>query len=242
MKKTTGIFLSGILLAQIFFAGMPEPAWAQGVFRTILFENGLRLIMKEDHSTNLVASVVCVRGGSSRETIRTSGLAHLLEHMLFDGTKTRTRREIKDAFARLGGYANAFTRKDFTAYEILMPSQAVYDGMAVQADILFNSTLPEKELQKEREVVIEEIHQEHFSFSPLFDRIFYRDTPLARPIIGSEKIIKTIHRGDLLDYYHRFYVPNNMSVIVIGDFNPNRMIINDHSFPKFKCFTFLWIV
>jgi predicted Zn-dependent peptidase len=191
-------------------------------------DNGMRIVLREDHSAPLVAVVICIKAGSAYEDLMTSGSAHFLEHLLFNGTLTRSREQIKQEFESRGGYFNAFTRKDFTAYEIVMPTQYAATGIALQADMLLNSILPEDELKKERQVVIEEIKKDkdspYYLADQLFAGAFYRETPYAKPIIGYENTIRRMKRSELFSYYERFYHPSNMTAIVVGDFQREEIM------------------
>ncbi len=123
-------------------------------------DNGMQVILKENHSSPMVASIVFVRSGSAYEGKFENGITHFLEHLLFDGTTQMTREQLEKSISDLGGYINAFTRKDMTGYLVLLPKQYIDYGMTVQTDMLFNSVIPESELLKERNVVIEEIKKD----------------------------------------------------------------------------------
>ncbi|HEX7400617.1 MAG TPA: insulinase family protein, partial [candidate division Zixibacteria bacterium] len=112
--------------------------------------NGMQVIMLEKHANPLIACMIYVNAGSKYETDQNNGVTHLLEHLLFDGTKTRTRVDITEGIKTKGGYINAFTQKELTCYMVLMPSDYIEDGLATQSDMLFNSTIPDSELTKER--------------------------------------------------------------------------------------------
>lgn len=191
-------------------------------------DNGMKVVMQEDHSSPLVCVMICVKVGSAYESQSTNGLSHFLEHLLFDGTSNRSREEIKKTFDQNGIYFNAFTREDFTAYEIVAPKEMVKIGIEVQADMILNSILPETEFKKERNVVIEEIKKdsdnpETYSWD-LFRKRFYKGTSYSRPVIGYPSIIQTISRESVMKFYTTHYIPNKMVGIVIGDFESREMI------------------
>ncbi|MCK4460760.1 MAG: insulinase family protein, partial [candidate division Zixibacteria bacterium] len=129
--------------------------WGAGT--TYQLDNGMEVILKETHASPMVAGMVFVKSGSKYESRFENGITHFLEHLLFNGTVNRSREEIDGSIRDLGGYLNAFTRKDLTSYFVLMPKQHIDYGLVTMADMLFNSTIPENELLKERQVVIEEI-------------------------------------------------------------------------------------
>jgi zinc protease len=189
--------------------------------------NGMQVIMLEKHANPLIACMIYVNAGSKYETDQNNGVTHLLEHLLFDGTKTRTREDITEGIKAKGGYINAFTQKELTCYMVLMPSDYIEEGLATQADMLFNSAIPDSELAKERKVVIEEIKKDEDNIDnqveTFFDSVAYAGTPYARPVIGSDFIISKITKEEIIDYYHTYYEPNNMIALVIGDFQTDGM-------------------
>lgn len=189
--------------------------------------NGMQLILVEKHANPLIACMIYVNAGSKYETDRNNGVTHLLEHLLFDGTKTRTRMDITEGIKTKGGYINAFTRKELTCYMVLMPNAYIEDGLAIQSDMLFKSVIPDTELSKERNVVIEEIKKDEddmdYQVEKFFDAEAYKGTPYARPVLGSENTISHMSKDEILSYYHAYYEPSNMIALVIGDFQTEDM-------------------
>ncbi|MEP9411087.1 MAG: insulinase family protein, partial [Candidatus Brocadia sp.] len=120
-------------------------------------DNGMEVILVENHASPMIAAVTVVKAGSRNEDEASNGSAHFLEHLLFNGTKTRSQKQLYDEMDFYGGYNNAHTGPDYTNYMILMPKEYIAQGMDIQADMLFNSTLPEEKFEKERGIVIEEI-------------------------------------------------------------------------------------
>ncbi len=194
---------------------------------TYKMSNGMDVILKENHSSPMIASIVFVRSGSKYETDYNNGVTHFLEHLLFNGTATRTQEQISDRIKNLGGYINAFTRKELTAYLSLVPAEYIGEALDIQQDMLFNSIFPEDRFPKERKIVIEEIRKDNDTpdnIAELFhDRWAYQGSPYARPVIGYENLIATIPRQEVMDYYHTYYQPNNMIMLVIGDFSATAM-------------------
>ncbi len=202
------------------YAGLPSTK--------VTLDNGLQAIFVENHSSPMITSIVFVNAGARYENQFNNGATHFLEHLLFDGTKTKSQSELDDLIERHGGYINAFTRKDLTAYLVLMPTDYIDQGLDVQSDQLFNSILPEEQFPKERKVVNEEIRQAHDRIDDIVDdlhqSVAFAGTPYARPVLGYENLINTITREEILDYYQTYYAPNNMVALVIGDFNTADMI------------------
>ncbi|MGB2697713.1 MAG: pitrilysin family protein [Candidatus Zixiibacteriota bacterium] len=190
--------------------------------------NGMKIILKEKHASPMTASMIYVNAGSKYETDFNNGVTHFLEHLLFDGTKKRSREDITEGIKQRGGYINAFTRKDLTCYMVLMPKDFIEFGLDVQSDMLFNSIFPDSELAKERKVVIEEIKKDEDNIDSQLEDFFaslaYRGTPYTRTVLGYENIISIISKQEIIDYYHTYYKPNNMLALLIGDFDTEKMI------------------
>lgn len=194
-------------------------------------DNGMEVILKESPGSPMISSMMLVKSGAKYESEFENGITHFLEHLLFDGTTNHSRKELDLSISDLGGYVNAFTRKEFTAFFVLLPSQYIEYGMAIQADMLFNSNFPEDELQKERKIVIEEIKgsddRPGSATEAFFTEKAYGQTDYGRPILGYESFIESIPREAIIDYWKRYYKPSNMTLLVIGDFasDPMKQII-----------------
>ena len=190
-------------------------------------DNGMQLILMENHSSPMIASVIFVRSGSKYESEYENGITHFLEHLLFDGTTHLTREQINNSIRDLGGYINAFTREELTAYLVLLPKQYIEYGLTVQADMLFNSAFPEAELPKERQVVIEEIKRDADAPGSMAEVFFiehaYANTEYARPVLGFEPFIANIPRPAIIAYWKKHYTPDKMTALVIGDFDARTM-------------------
>ena len=191
-------------------------------------DNGLQVILKENHSSPLISSVVVVKAGSKYENAKNNGFTHLLEHMLFNGTENRTREDINEGIKDYGGYINAFTRQEMTGYLVVMPAEFIEQGLDIQSDQLFHSILPADEFPKERDIVVEEIKKDSDVESNVaydyFNSVVFKGTPYARPVIGYEKNIRNVTRDEVMAYYKKYYVPNNMIAFVTGDFDSDAML------------------
>jgi len=209
-----------VLLLSIFSAKL----LASEVF---YLPNGMQVILKENHTVPMISSVVVVNAGGKYETDEINGVSHLLEHLLFDGTKARTREDITEGIKSKGGYINAFTRKEMTGYIILMPREQFEFGLEIQADMLFNSIFPEAEIPKERKVVIEEIQKDNDNIDYIVERFFdstaFAFTPYAIPVLGNQQSVSAVPAEKIKAYYHHYYQPNNMTILVMGDFDSDQM-------------------
>lgn len=190
-------------------------------------DNGMAVVLKENHASPMITSIVCVGAGSKYENQQNNGFSHFLEHLLFDGTAARSRIDINEGIKSYGGYINAFTRKEVTTFFVLMPKEFIEHGMAIQSDQLFASVFPEEEYTKERKVVIEEIRKDdddiNYQVEKFHDGIVYRDSPYALPVIGNAEVISSIAKQEVVDYWRAHYVPGNMTLLVIGDFKTKDM-------------------
>ncbi len=214
------------LVVSVFAAlAVTEPIQAAG--QPDKLDNGMQTILIENHSSPMIACVIFVRSGSKYESEYENGITHFLEHLLFDGTTHLTREELSNSIRDLGGYINAFTREDLTAYMVLLPKQYIEYGMTTEVDMLFNSVFPENELTKERQVVIEEIRRDTDDpgapANAFFMKQAYGDTDYGRPVLGYEPFIANIPRGAIIQYWKTHYTPDKMTALVIGDFDTKAM-------------------
>lgn len=159
--------------------------------------------------------------GSRNETSENNGISHFIEHMLFKGTPTRTAQDIAEAFDSIGGQINAFTSKEYTCfYAKVLDSHKEY-ALEILADMFFNSSFDEEEMEREKNVVYEEIKM--YEDTPddivhdLLARAAFGDHPLGFPIIGSEKQLKTFNPKTLKDYMGYRYTPENIVISVAGN-------------------------
>ena len=216
------------LLFSVIATSMVAAVALAGETSIYTLPNGMEIILKENHAAPLVSSVVVVKAGSKYENEQNNGFTHLLEHMLFNGTETRTREEFNEGVKDHGGYINAFTRQEMTGYLIVMPREFMEYGIDVQSDQLFHSILPEAEFPKERDIVVEEIKKDNDLVENVaqdfFNSMVFAGTPYARPVIGYESNIRNVARDEVMMYYKEHYVPNNMTALIIGDFEIPRMM------------------
>ena len=214
-----------VLISAVFFAGPTGNALAADSQYTL--DNGMQVILKENHSSPMTAAIIFVKSGSKYESVYENGITHFLEHLLFDGTASKSRSELDQSISDLGGYINAFTREDQTTFLVLLPREYIEYGLTVQADMLFNSVFPENEMAKERQVVIEEINsdadQSGYAPEGFFRVRTFANTDYSRPVLGYKEFIERIPREAVIDYWKRYYTPDNMVTLVIGDFATDSM-------------------
>src|SRR4051812_29528183 len=193
-----------------------------------ILPNGLTIIVQEDRSAP-VASVQawCGTGSVDENEHLGAGLSHILEHMLFKGTKTNPANAIAQKIQNVGGYINAYTSFDRTVFWIDVPKDGVTVAIDVLADAMMNSTLPAEEYAKEQEVIRREFAMgmddpDRMAGQLLFATAYQRH-PYRLPVIGLLDIFNQLTRDDVLRYYRARYVPNNLTFIVVGDVNPDAV-------------------
>jgi len=186
-----------------------------------LLENGLTLLVEENHAAPVVAIQVWVRVGSADERPDEAGLAHLHEHMLFKGTERRVPGEIARTIEACGGEINAWTSFDQTVYHVVLGSRFFAEGMDVLADAVTSAAFDPAELQREIEVVCEEIKRSQDSPTRKLSRELFAAAfsshPYGKPVIGTEASVRGFTREGILRFYRRWYKPENVVVIVVGD-------------------------
>lgn len=197
------------------------PALPAGT-RLITLENGLTLIVREDHSAAVVSAQVWCKAGSIDEgRWLGAGMSHMLEHMLFKGTTTRGSGRIDQEVQDAGGYMNAYTSFDRTVYYINVPNTGAEIAIDILCDIMQNATLPSDEMEKEKQVILREMDMNQDDPSRrasrrLFETVYTR-SPYRYTVIGYPDIFNEVQREDILAYYREKYTPNNTFFVVVGD-------------------------
>jgi len=193
-----------------------------------ILPNGLTIIVQEDHSAP-VASVQawCATGSICEDQHLGAGLSHILEHMLFKGTKTRSTNEIAQKIQDVGGYVNAYTSFDRTVFWIDVPKDGITTALDILADAMMNSTLPPAEYQKEQEVIRREFAMgmddpDRVAGLLLFATAYQRH-PYRFPVIGEIEIYNQLPQEQMMQYYKTRYVPNNLTFLVVGDVDAQKV-------------------
>lgn len=206
-------------MAYLHSAAAPQTSSPEQLLFTL--ENGLRVIIQEDHFAPVVAIQMWVKAGSADETPDVAGAAHVHEHMIFKGTQRRPVGAIAAEVESSGGQINAFTSSDHTVYHLILASRYCATGLDIIADALQNTTFDPHELSKELNVVMEEWKRGEDSpttraATELF-RLAYTTHPYGRPVIGFRETIEALNRERVVNFYQRWYHPNNMTLVIVGD-------------------------
>lgn len=187
-------------------------------FQKKKLKNGITVLF-EERDLPLVCYSISNPFGGAYETSEVKGVAHLFEHLLFTGTKTRTHEDISGEVEKKGGVLNAFTAQDVTTYFVKMPSEHIDIGIEIIHDILKNPTFPAEKLEKEKRVVIEEIKMFHDDPEKrayeLLESSLY-EKPFGEGIIGSAETVKSLSREKIINIFKENYAPENFIVTIVG--------------------------
>jgi len=204
------------------------PPAPPGVTLTTL-DNGLTIIVREDHSAPVVsAQAWCMAGSIHEGKWLGAGLSHVLEHMLFKGTTTRPGSRIDQEVQEAGGYMNAYTSFDRTVYHIDVPDTGAIVAVDILCDIMQHATLPAEELAKEQDVIRREMDMNvddpgRRASRRLFETAYTR-SPYRFTVIGYPDIFNELKPPDILDYYREKYAPNNVFYVVVGDVHSDKVV------------------
>jgi zinc protease len=209
------------LLATLLGLLLPWAGATANPYETTL-GNGLKVVVKEDHRSPVVTQMVWYRVGSMDEVDGHSGLAHMLEHMMFKGTPKVGAGEFSKRVAAAGGRDNAFTNSDYTAYFQQVPREKLAEMMALEADRMRHLNTDPKEFAQELKVVMEErrMRTEDNPRALLFEQLHavaFQAHPYRRPVIGWMNDLENMTAQEAQDWHHSWYVPNNATLVVSGD-------------------------
>src|SRR3989442_628035 len=196
--------------------------------RKDVFPNGLTIVTEAIPNVRSVSMGIWLRTGSRHEREAENGLSHFLEHMVFKGTTNRSAEEIARAAGSIGGHLDAFTGKEWTSFSIKVLDEHLPRAVDILADLVRNPLLQPDDIQKECQVIQEEIKMAEDAPDDLVHEIFtqsyWPDHPLGRPILGTRQTVSSFDRDRLFDYFHRYYTPGNMLVAAAGHLEHSRVL------------------
>ena len=217
------------IIALVLALLLPGLASADEQVTTYRLDNGMDVVVAEDHRAPVVMHMVWYRSGSADEPVGESGVAHFLEHLLFKGTDTLKPGEFSATVAKNGGSDNAFTSYDYTAYYQRVAADRLELMMRMESDRMVNLRLGEGDIATERAVIIEERNQRTDNdpsalFTEQMNAAQYLNHRYGTPIIGWRHEMEELDLADALDFYHRHYAPNNAILVVAGDVEPAAVL------------------
>ncbi|MBI5633993.1 MAG: insulinase family protein [Nitrospirae bacterium] len=217
-----------IIISLLFILLFTAHAFALPINEYML-DNGLKVLIVEDHKAPTATFQVWYRIGSRDEKSGKTGLSHLLEHMMFKGTKKHGPKTFSQTVKRAGGTDNAFTSKDYTGYFELLASDRISLPIELEADRMQNLILTKESVLSERDVVMEERRMryeddpQNFVMEEVFAAAF-KNHSYRWPVIGWMSDLKTLNPDDLINHYRTYYAPNNAVIIVVGDVNQKEIL------------------
>jgi zinc protease len=222
-----------LLLASILSPFMHYTIASAAQVQEVVLDNGLKVLLREDHKSPSVTFQVWYRVGGRNEKDGKSGLAHFLEHMMFKGTPTTKPEEYSRIIAKNGGQSNAFTSNDVTVYFATMSREKINIELELEADRMANALLGDTYFEPEKKVIQEErrLRTEDNPASALSEvasAVAFTIHPYRRPVVGWMEDIQNLTRQDLVDFYKLYYAPNNAFIVVVGDFSTDEIL------PKIK--------
>ena len=220
--RLPGFFLSTVLMAaSLFLQAATAAAFVdRGQTLSRMLPNGMEVLIREEPAFQVVEVQIWVGAGSRDEPRGKEGVAHLFEHMIFKGTEKYKVGEIARAVEASGGDINAYTSQENTVYHVTIAAEHFSTALAILADAVLNPVFDPNELEKEKLVVIEEIHRGEDDPSRVFSRELFRNAfrvhPYGRTVIGTPESVSGISRRDMIRFHRDWYVPGNMKLVVVG--------------------------
>lgn len=211
-------------------AGAAWAAWAKlpPNARLERLDNGLEVLLLHLPDSPMTGMNLLVKAGSAREDFHTSGMTHMLEHLLFNGTTQLDQAAFYAAVDRIGAYNNANTGRYYTNFMMLAPSAELSRAMDLQSQMIFHSTLPPEKFEKERGIVLEELAQGEDDPAARdeakWEQVLHAGSSFELPILGTPATIRHMKRDAVWEYYRTWYVPNNMLLSVVGGFDPETVL------------------
>ena len=221
--RTTGISAAALLAGMAWSgAAFAQDAAEHNKISNFLLGNGLEVVVVPDRRAPVVTHMLWYKVGSADEAPGKSGIAHFFEHLMFKGTTNHPPGEFSRRVAEIGGQENAFTSNDYTAYFQQVSPDALKTMMTLESDRMRNLILTDAVIGPERDVILEERNSRIDSdpgglLAEEIDATLYQNHPYRIPVIGWRQEIEQLNRTDAVDFYNRFYAPNNAVLVVAGD-------------------------
>ena len=196
--------------------------------RTSVLDNGLRIVSHRMPAVETVTLGIWTHAGTRNERAEVNGIAHMLEHMAFKGTRRRSARAIAEEIEAVGGHLNAYTSREFTAYYATVLKGDETLALDILSDILLHSVFDEAELDRERAVILQEIGQANDTpddvIFDLFQETAFPDQPVGRPVLGTVDLVRAMQRDALTSYMGEHYTAGRMVVAAAGNLDHDRLL------------------
>lgn len=219
---TYKLILSALITCMFASASIAQP----GSPTITRLSNGLTLITKEDHATELVGIDVWVKAGSSNETTQNNGVAHFIEHLVFASTNKRQPGDMDLEMESLGAILDAHTSADWAHFNTTVSSRYLSQALDVLADAMTNAQFRDSDIEAERPVILDEIAKKQMNPEAMCKDYLacelFGSKCYALPTEGTPESVKSITRQTILDYYKKYYTSGNMAVVLVGDFDPQN--------------------
>lgn len=217
--------LVGLSCALFIYSGI---AFAEVKVESFTLKNGMRIFVQEDHRSPVVVSQVWYRAGALDEVNGKTGVAHVLEHMMFKGTKHIKPGQFSRLIAAAGGKENAFTGMDYTCYFQQLEKSKLPLSLRLEADRMTNLIITDEEFAKEIKVVMEERRwrtddKPQSKVNEQFQALSFRAHPYGRPIVGHMNDLENMTAADAREWYRNWYTPNNATLVVVGDVKAKKV-------------------
>ena len=217
-----------VLIIFLSVSALTSAATTTPATREYRLDNGLKIIVQEDHRAPVVVSQIWYKVGSSYESGGLTGISHVLEHMMFKGTKRHGPGEFSRLISINGGRENAFTGRDYTAYFQQLANDRLKISFELEADRMRNLTLDGDEFDKEIRVVMEERRlrtddDPQSKLDELFNAGAFITSPYHHPVIGWMDDLQSLRIDDVRKWYRKWYAPNNATLVVVGDIEPDKV-------------------
>jgi predicted Zn-dependent peptidase len=190
--------------------------------------NGVTVITERVDSVRSVAAGIWVEAGARYEAPEECGISHFIEHMLFQGTETRSAQDLARQMDALGGLTDAFTGRELVSYSFKVLDENLAEALEIHADLVLRPRFEEEAIEKEKGVILEELKMETDNpetyLTDVFVRHFWRRHPLGQPIIGTRKSIRAFHRDQLRAFHRRYYQPENLTLAAAGRVEHGRFL------------------
>lgn len=217
--------MTGLLCVLFIFSGAASAATK---VESLTLKNGMQIFVQEDHRSPVVVSQLWYRAGGLDEVNGKTGVAHVLEHMMFKGTKKIKQGQFSRLIAAAGGKENAFTGMDYTTYFQQLEKSKLPLALRLEADRMENLMITDEEFAKEIQVVMEERRwrtddKPQSKVNEQFQALAYRTHPYGRPVVGHMNDLENMTADDAREWYQTWYAPNNASLVVVGDVKPQAV-------------------